>query len=1283
MQNPEVKIKVITTMLLCAIFSLSSHGQVEMSKHVQLQWELPRSQVNIQGNPELNLYFAGARYRAHISKLPLFETALTDRQILSFHLENIQYQPLTPLEEILVSNLVGSALPSVTLHTRSYKKKPEIFLSLVPLRFDPINEKWEKMVAFTIQYTPETNKTRPSAQRTMSQSNSVLSGGSWYKFGVTTSGIFQIDANQLADAGVDINSIDPKKIKIFGNGGGMLPQANDVTRFQDLTENAIVVEGENDGTFDSNDVILFYGQGPDHYRFDESEQTFKYEKNIYSDTTYYFLTIGSSAGLRIGNADNLGTSFPVINEYDYYEAFEEDKFNLISSGRKWYGDGFKSSGKDFVFNLEGIASNTSASIEVSTLSFTSFDDNATFDISVDASPVGQQSFSGVTSYIYGLKGDDQVSKFDFNTNILDADNQVTVNLQFNPSANIESTGYLDYLFLTAKRKLSLFGDQTLFRSLNSLEDASSTFEIGDFPDQATIWDVSDPLRPKAQLFDYDAGNRKAMFGTGTDQLKEFIAFNGNYLSPTYHGTVKNQNLHGSEVTDMVIISHPDFMSEAQRLATFRETHDGLSVQVVTIEEVYNEFSSGAQDVTAIRDFMKHLYDQGTGDKLKYLLLFGDCSFDYKNRETINTNKVPVYQSRNSLWPTRTYSSDDYYGFLDDDEGEWVENSSGDHLLDIGVGRLPVNTPEEAKIIVDKIIHYSTNPSTLGNWRNEIHLIADDSDGDGFRHFLDAEALSRLVEENHAQFNVNKLYLDAFQQEVTPNGEVAPVFRELIEQAVNKGTLIVNYTGHGNEEKLTEETVIDLELVKNLENYDQMALFVTATCEFGRYDDPIRRSGAEELILNPNGGAIAMLTTSRPVFSDSNLELNLAFYNAVFQRENGNYLRLGDIMIYTKNNSLEGFRNRNFSLLGDPSMRLNYPEKNIVIDHINGIPITDKIDTLTALNKVTIGGKVVDENATVISSYNGVLEAVVYDKKSSNETLPSEGRTFSFEIQDNIIYKGKVSIEDGGFQMEFVVPKNISYLSDNGKISMYARSDQGLTDANGANIDVVIGGSSKNVPVDNKPPTVELYMEDTSFVSGGFTNSNTLFLAHLTDESGINISNSGLGQNITAILDGEKTFNLNDFYETDIDSYQSGWVAFPLNDMSEGEHVIVFKAWDTFNNSVESSIKFKVKENNEIVFTSLYNYPNPFSQNTTFHIEHNRAGDDLYLTIEIFSVKGELVRKIDYLYENSPRTINDIEWNGRGFADKILENGMYIYKVYLASSEDGAKNQQYQKLVIIN
>ncbi len=1284
MGKPKIKSWITIYLMMGFLFIGNLHAQNSYAKKITIEWNTPKIKQNFKGQATSVLHFENAKYDAVNQHLPIADLYVSEGKISDFKINDIVTADLSFLERPLLDKASANLIKHPRIDVRSYRNSTKNYLSFTPLFYDSITTSWKKIVSFTLSYQKEKHPKKTSAAYKLNSGNSVLSTGSWYKFAVTKNGIYKIDAQALDNAGINVGNIDPRNIRIHGNGGGMLPQANSISRPDDLVENAIIVAGEEDGSFDSGDFILFYGEDSDNYTLNALDQSINYQNNIYSDSTYYFLTIGDVRGQRVSNQENAGNDFNRVTTYDFYEAYETDQFNLISSGRNWYGEGFRTSSQDFSFDISGVSPNTQGNLEIKTMSFQSYDNSSRFDIGIDGNSLGSQTFQGVTSYIYGIQGQEKLDNFTFDTNNLTNNGEVNVNLQFTASANNQSVGYLDYMVITVPRQIGLYGNSTVFRSFESLNNATSTFEVVNISQNNKIWDISDPLAPKEQAFDFNASTNKATFGVPTDNLKEFIVFNDNFLTPSFIGSVGNQNLHGMSVPDMIVITHPDFIGQADRLASFRQQNDGLDVAVVTIDQVYNEFSSGAQDITGIRDFVRYLYDAGSEGKLKYLLLFGDCSFDYKQIKTIgsNNNKIPIYESRNSLWPTRTYSSDDYFGFLNEDEGEWEESTAGDHLLDIGIGRLPVNTVEEATTIVDKLIHYATNRKTLGNWRNEITLIADDSDGDGFRHFKDAEILSDIVENNYAQFNVNKLYLDAFDQELTPNGEKAPEFKNLIEQSIARGTLILNYTGHGNEERLAEETIIDLDLVNSLDNYDNMALFVTATCEFGRYDNPIASSGAEALLLNPNGGAIGMLTTSRPVFSDSNLELNRAFYDAVFERVNGAYPRLGDIMVTTKNNSLEGFKNRNFSLLGDPSMRLNYPDKNIVIDKINGIPVTTSVDPLGALNKVTVEGSIVD-GESVVGNYNGVLEAIIYDKKTTKETLESEGTKFNFDVQDNIIYKGKVSVENGIFELEFVVPKNISYLAENGKISLYAQNQDDLVDANGANSNIILGGSSKNVPIDNNAPDVKLYMEDTNFVSGGYTNSNTLFLARLFDENGINISGNGFGQNLTAILDEETTFNLNDFYETDVDSYQNGWVAFPINDLEPGDHTIRFKAWDTYNNSTEAEIAFKVNDNNKIIFENLYNYPNPFNQKTTFYIEHNRAGDDLNLSIEIYSIKGELVGKMAYYYEDSPRTINSITWDRLGKNGKPVGNGVYIYKVYLASETDGAKNQQYQKLVIIN
>ncbi len=1111
--------------------------------------------------------------------------------------------------------------------------------------------------------------------------NSVLSKGAWYKFGITKTGVYKIDAAMLSSVGVNTNALNPKKLRIFGNGGGMLPQGNSEARPNDLQENAVLVSGEADGNFDGGDFILFYAHDSDHYFYDEANQRFVYENNIYADTAYYFLNIGEDDGIRIQSQADMGHGFPTISDFDYYESYEQDSWNALASGRKWYGEKFRDTSKDFVFNIADIKAGSDAMLEITTMSYRSFDSNAAFSSKINGTEIGNQTFPTSYDSQYAIKGRNNTKAFTFNTNLLSSLNEVAVNLAFTPSNNSNSAGYLDYLFLTVKRNLIFSGNQMIFRSVKSLENANSTYEVSNVIADTKIWDITDRFSPKEQQFE---NSSTAKFGAETTSLKEFIVFNSNYLVPAFFTKIKNQNLHALAVPEMLVVTHADFRGEAERLADFRESNDGMMVKVVDIQEVYNEFSSGAQDITAIRDFVKHLYDQNT-DQLKYLLLFGDCSYDYKNVKENNTNRIPIYEARNSLNPVSTFSSDDYFGFLDEDEGVWKESPADSDSLNIGVGRLPVNTEEEAKTVVDKIIHYATSESTLGDWKNTVYLMADDisQTETDFIHLKDAEQLANVIETDNNLFNVNKLYLESYEQEITPGSEEAPLFIEALSREIDKGGLVFNYSGHGGELKLADEGILDIEMIRGLKNYDRLPLFVTATCEFGRYDDPDVRSGAEEMLLNNEGGAIALVTTTRPVYQSSNIVLNKNFYKTVFLKEGGEYPRLGDVVRITKNSSIIGINNRNFSLLGDPSMRLNYPKEQVKITQINGHDVEDGVDTLRALRKIILTGQMQDGNSNKLINYNGIVAVTVFDKKSIEETVERKGKKYSYEVRKSLIFKGKATVTDGDFNVAFVVPKNISYQYETGKISLYAQNKNDLKDGNGANTDFIIGGTAKNITPDNNAPTIKLYMEDTTFIAGGYVQSNTLLLAKLFDENGINISDNGLGQDIIATLDGEKTFVVNDFYQTNLDSYQKGWVAFPISNLSKGKHTITLKAWDTFNNSGEASIDFEVAGDDEIVFGKVYNIPNPVRGSTIFHIEHNKGGEELTVSIEIFSMKGERVSTLNYSYSNSPAVINNIVWDGSGAGGAQLYDGIYVYKIVLTSKSDGAKNQQYQKLVIIN
>jgi len=1111
--------------------------------------------------------------------------------------------------------------------------------------------------------------------------NSVLNQGNWYKLGITEKGVYQLGYTFFQENNIDISSIDPRHIRVFGNGGGMLPQPNDAPRPDGLQENAIFIQGEGDGSFDPQDFVLFYGQSPDQLAL-QSDGTPIYQKNLYSDTVYYFLTIGNTPGLRISEKENLAGNYPRITSFDDLMAHEEELEKVVISGREWYGERFSTGlSQNFTFDAPRIKENSNLEVIVDVLNRSQ--NEATFSVALNGNQLGEIPMEAIAEGTYTRKGKEAQKQFTANSNTLAGSQEIVVNLQFNGSG----IGHLNWLLIKCQRNLAMAGPQTVFRSLSSLNHPVSTFSLANASEGIAIWDITDPLRAKKQTFTLADGT--ATFNTSSVQLHEYIAFQDTeFLQPMVVTPVPNQNLHAAAVPEMLIVTAPSLLSQAERLAAFRQQNNGMDVLVTTTSQVFNEFSSGAQDVTAIRDFVKYLYDQNP-EKLKYLLLFGKGTYDYKDKVDDNPNLVPIYESRNSLDPIFSFSSDDYYGLLETAEGEWDENLEGESTLEIGVGRLPVKNLQEAATIVDKLILYATAPESLGKWRNNVYFVADDGDGD--RHQKDADFLARFVDTAHTAVNVNKIYMDAFPQQSQASGEIAPDVNKSIEEAIEKGTLLINYTGHGGELGWAEERILDLEMINSWENKYKLPFFVTATCEFGRHDDPRRVSGAEQLILNKNGGAIGLVTTTRPVFSSTNFSLNKAFYQKVFDKSSGKYPTLGEIFRFTKNNSKADRVNRNFSLLGDPSMQLAYPEKKIVIDSIEDISSGAFSDTLKALSKIKLYGNIIDEQSQTVSpNFDGIVEVTVYDKPVQTKTLGNEGTTMQFAQRNSVIHRGQATVKAGQFTMTFVVPKNIAYQKDFGKISLYAWQSEKPNqppDAGGALNTLVVGGSNKNVMPDNIPPDIELFMDDESFANGGITGTNTRLLAKLSDESGISISQNGLGQNIVATLikDTEEIqeFSLNDFYTTDIDTYKSGKVMYPLLNLAEGKYRLEVKAWDTHNNVGKSDIEFTVVSEASLQISEFINYPNPVEDQTTFRVAHNRAGDDLTVDISIFSLQGQLVQLLTAEFTNSNARIDDLVWYGTNTSGARLRPGIYLAKVLVKSLQDGAKNEKYRKLVIIN
>ncbi len=1087
--------------------------------------------------------------------------------------------------------------------------------------------------------------------------SSVLASGQWYKLGITKTGMHKIDKSSLLKLGIS-DAINPKTIKLFGNGvRGVLPQKNSADRPEDLIENPIFISGEQDGSFDDNDYLLFYGIGP--HKDQWAEDGFSFERNIYSDTAFYFIQIGETLGKRVTTIANpSGGAAKMITSFNDHITFEEDDINLISSGRKWVGE-ILSDGetKSFNYLMEGLQSEISCVITLVNQST----EAASFNVSNNGSPVATIDLKAIPNgpnTLYDRKAIEATEQFDFPSS-----SSLSFQVRYNglePAAR----GFIDRFSLTFRRTLSLYTNETDFRAIES-SGRLAEYRINATTD-ATIWNITNPQAIAAQA--YNVNGSVLSFINQSDEVQEYVIFSGSdFPRPFIYGSVNNQNLRGSVGADGIIISDASFLEEANRLAAFHESNDGLNVQVATPQQIYNEFSSGRQDIVAIRDYVKYIYEKGS--RLKYVLLFGDCSYDYKNRLSGNFNFVPTYQSRESYHPIFSYSSDDFYGFLDNDEGFWEESVSGDHKMEVGIGRLPVKSKQEAALIVNKIIHYSTDRNTLGRWRNKMVYVADDGDSNIHAHY--AEELATLADTAYTQYHIGKIFLDAFDQESGASKDLSPQASASLKTQIKNGAFVVNFLGHGNERLWTEEEILTKELISELTNRNKLPIFVTATCEFGRYDNPIEVSGAEELLLLETGGAIGLLTTSRPVFASTNFSLNRAFHEAAFQNKN----RLGDIFKLTKNNGLAGPINRNFILLGDPMMLPAFPKYEVAIQDAGNL-----LDTLNALETITLSGEI-QENGSLKKDFDGQLTATIFDASQEFKTKGQEQESvpYTYTLRSNMVFRGEASVKNGQFSFSFVVPKNISYRFEAGKLTLYAWDFHANVDASGSSNDFVIGGTARNVTLDNTPPRIRMYLNNESFQSGNTIGSSSLLIAKLSDHSGITTSSIGIIEGISLELGGQ-TINLNEFYTADVDSYQEGVVVYPIDDLPPGSYTANLKVWDTHNNIASSQIRFNVTNEPQIFIFNQTAYPNPATSYVNFAFDHDREEEDLTIDFIVYNGAGTIVYEEEKTFRNSSSSI-EFQWNLDTNAGHALNQGVYYYRMIVRSNFDGATKEIGEKLVL--
>ena len=1108
-----------------------------------------------------------------------------------------------------------------------------------------------------------------SAAQNSFSSASVLSTGNWYKFSITSSGVYRLTYTDLKNAGVPVASINPKNIRIYGNGGGMLPESNDSTRLDDLIENPVYVSGQDDGVFNEGDYILFYGSGPDKWNYNKTDHLYHHIKNIYSDAACYFLNCDLGEGKRIQTRAFIGApAGATYTNFNDYTAYDRDDINLISSGRVWYDkETFDvTTSRNYSFTFPNLDPGTPVTVTLNAAS-RSVGIASYFNVNADGKLLMSLSIDPVSTAF-----EDYYAHDGFVSKLYATSNQtVNLNLVFNPVVS-GAIGYLNYFELNAMRSLTMNGSQMNFRNAASwAKNQISEFQLNGQGHSLTIWDVTTPYNVR----NLETRQNSNVFSIRmfTDSLREFVAFDGSsFNTPAFAGTVANQNLHGISDVDYVMISYPDFKDQAERLAGFHRTHSGLNVFVTTPGNVYNEFSSGVQDITAIRDFMRMLYERSsTGHSIKYLLLLGDASYDYKNRIEGNTNFIPSYQSQESLDPISSYVSDDYYGLL-----------KGGHLADtlfIGIGRFPVRTAQDALNAVDKVEHYSNNSDSVkSDWRNMVTFVADDQDNGGGNSFMaDADLLAGKVAK---AYNVDKIYLDAYTQVSTPGGARYPEVNDAINKRIAKGTLLINYIGHGGELGWAHERVLEVPDIQNWTNYNKLPVFVTGTCEFSRMDDPARISAGEYVFLNPKGGGIALFTTTRATFSGGNRDLMLNFYSHLFEKTNGEHHRMGDLIRLSKTDN--DANTRKFVLLGDPALMIDYPNLNVVTTSVKtGSPQLAN-DTLKALTQVTIEGEIM-EDGSLASDFNGTLLPTIYDKMSmvTCKANDHEAPPYTFNIRKNVVYSGKSNVTNGRFSFTFIVPKDIDYQYGAGRISYYASSS--ATDANGYDENIIVGGYDNNAQPDTSGPSMALFMNDRRFINGGVCDQNPVLLADVFDESGINTVGNGIGHDITAVLDADSKnpLILNDYYVTDLDTYAKGVIQYPMFKLADGSHHLDVKVWDVYNNSSEAGIDFVVASTASFALEEVMNYPNPFHDNTTFSFQTNQAGNNLEIEVRIYSLYGSLEKTLRTTMYSGGYRVEPFHWDGRSDSGTLLGAGTYIYRITVVLP-DGSTAAKSAKLIFI-
>ena len=1105
-------------------------------------------------------------------------------------------------------------------------------------------------------------------------SQSVLSDGTWVKIKVEETGIYKLTYADLRRMGFS----DPTKVSIHGYGGWMLDEDFSKPYIDDVPATAV---------WRGNDYLLFYAKGPIKWWYGTQNNTsqFLHENNPYSNYGYYFITDATPTKEMTSIASvNSGAALQ-IDTFDDYFLHEKDNVSVNNSGRELFGESFESNtSQTFSFSIPGVTADAgqvslrfiSKAVGTAGRVTLGIDGNELINGSIR---IDTDSYTQAVEYT--------------NTSLWNGDkNENTrVTVSYNQSGH---KSYLDYIRLRVKRELKSYAQNgmpyTFFRSLATLRNMSK-FTIRDANANMLVFDVTDGLN--STLMETSLSGSELSFTIpASEVIREFVLvdLSKSFKTPETVGQISNQNLHALSQTDMVILAPPAFTGEANRLAAYHISNNRNvgSVTVVTPEQIYNEYSSGAPDATAIRRFMKMFYDRrvSSADTPKFLLLFGAGSYDNRRltdvwKKTPTDNFIVTYQSQNSI-NAGSYVIDDYFGFLADNSGG--SNNFSDDIM-LGIGRFPVQTVSQAKSAVDKVIAYMDNQTT-GMWKNNLTFLADDGsnlDNYTINHMSQANTLADNLEQRYPEFLINKLFFDTFKKSTIGGRTTYPDIEVGLQRQLKEGTMILNYTGHGNKTSLSDEQVITSSDIRQA-TYPYLPLWITATCDFTPFD-VFETSAGEEVFLNPRSGGIALFTTTRVAFSDPNFRINELLLENLFKRENGRRLTLGEVIRATKQTYKQESRVR-FTLIGDPALTLSFPDYQIRITEINEQAVTDKEFDFKALERITVKGEIINPTGTKATDFNGMMFATITDSRQTITTLDNNrtGNTLQYNDYPNILYKGNEEVNNGDFSFSFTVPKDISYSNQSGKMSLYAVDEQTNMEANGAFLKFRVGGTDGNANTDDNGPEIRaLYLNDNAFTDGGKVNDTPFFVAVLWDKRGINIAGSSIGHDLTLVIDNNPLFsyNLNSYYEMIPGSNGEGTVRFSIPSLPAGIHTAEFKAWNVLNQSTTQTFSFEVVDGFKPRITNLIAAPVPARENVQFLLSHSLPETKMTVNIRVYDMTGRL--RWEYEASGSSDIFHSfaITWDLTDGAGTRLLPGVYLYRAAIRTATSTEVTES-KKLVIL-